>query len=136
MGLLPDGEAGGDLLVDQLVQLLQLDAGFPDADGLHAASDVHPDQVGRHLIGDGHGGPDGAAFAGVDVRHQADAAACREFLVAELLHLRDGGAVHYIGKDFSFAIFAFDFNHIFLTILSVDGACQKTKNRGGAAVPA
>ena len=31
VGLIPDGEAGGDLLVDQLVQLLKLQPPLPDA---------------------------------------------------------------------------------------------------------
>ena len=41
VGLIPDGEAGGDLFINPLVQLLKLQPPLPDAGGLHAAPDVH-----------------------------------------------------------------------------------------------
>ena len=61
----PDGEAGGDLFINQLVQLLKLQPPLPDAGGLHAAPDVHTHQIGHHLVGDGHGGADSTARPGV-----------------------------------------------------------------------
>ena len=109
VGLIPDGEAGGDLLIDQLVQLLKLQSSLPDAGGLHAAADVHPHQIGHHLVGDGHGGADGAARPGVDVGHEPDTAARRKFLVAQFLNLCDGGTVHHIGEDLGLIVFSFNF---------------------------
>ena len=35
VGLIPYGEAGGDFLINQLVQLLKLQPPLPDAGGLH-----------------------------------------------------------------------------------------------------
>ena len=101
VGPVPDGEAGGDFLIDQLVQLLEFHMTLPDAGGLHATADVHPRQVGHHLIGDGHGGANGTSLAGVDVGHKPDTAARCERLVAQLLHLGDGCVIHNIGEDFS-----------------------------------
>ena len=101
VGPVPDGEAGGDFLIDQFVQLLEFHIALLDAGGLHAAADVHPHQVGHHLIGDGHGGANGTALAGVDVWHKPDTAARCERLVAQLLNLCDGCVIHNIGEDFS-----------------------------------
>ena len=115
--LFPDGKAGGDLFIDQLVQLLQFQTPLPDADGLHAAADVHPHQIGHHLVGDGHGGADGAALAGVDIGHQPDAAARGKFLIAQLLYLCKGGAVHHIGEDFGLVVFSSDFDHCSLRLV-------------------
>ena len=89
MGLVPNGEAGRDFLINQLVQLLQLQSVFPDAGRLHAASDIHPHQIWHHFIRDGHGGADGAAFPRMNIRHQPDAAACCKFLIAQFLNLCD-----------------------------------------------
>ena len=99
-------KAGGDLFIDQLIQLLQLHVALPDADGLHAAADVHPHQVGHYFVGDGHGGADGAARPGVYVRHEADAAARGKLLVAKLDHLGDGCLVHYVGEDLCLIVFS------------------------------
>ena len=120
----PDGEAGGDLLLDQLVQLLEFQPPLPDADGLHAAADVHPHKVRHHLVGDGHGGANGAARPGVDVGHQPDAAARREFLVAQLLHLGDGRAVHHIGKDLGLVVLSANLDHSVPFRIWGDFACQ------------
>ena len=119
MGFVPNGEAGGDLFIDQLVQLLQFQTGFPDADGLHTASNIYAHQIGHHRVGDGHGGADGAACSGMDVGHQPNTAARCKFLVAQLLHLCNGGAVHHVGKNLSLIIFSFDLDHKFLS------ACQR-----------
>ena len=116
VGLIPDGEAGGDLFINQLVQLLKLQPPLPDAGGLHAAPDVHTHQIGHHLVGDGHGGADSTARPGVNVGHEPDAATRRKFLIAQLLNLCDGGAVHHIGEDLGLIVFSFDFDHNFLAI--------------------
>ena len=116
VGLIPDGEAGGDFFINQLVQLLKLQPPLPDAGGLHAAPDVHTHQIGHRPIDDGHGGADGTALAGVNVGHEPDAAARRKFLIAQLLNLCDGGAVHHIGEDLGLIVFSFDFDHNFLAI--------------------
>lgn len=42
VGLVPDGEARGDLLIDQLVQLLKLQPRLSDASGLHTAGRCRP----------------------------------------------------------------------------------------------
>ena len=116
VGLIPYGEAGGDLLIDQLVQFLKLQPSLPDAGGLHAAPNVHTHQIGYHPIGDGHRRADGAACPGVDVGHEPDTAAGREFLIAQFLNLCDGGAVHHIGENLGLVVFSFDFDHGFLAI--------------------
>ena len=115
VGLVPDREAGGDPLIDQLVQLLKLQPSLPDAGGLHAAANVHAHQIGHRPVGDGHGSADGTALARVDVGHEPDAAAHREFLIAQLLDLCDGGAIHHVGEDPGLTVFSFDFDHSFLS---------------------
>lgn len=68
MGLGTGTKAGRDFLIDQLIQFLQLQMGLPDAYRLHPAADVHPHQIGYHFVGDGHGGANGAARSGVNIR--------------------------------------------------------------------
>ena len=41
----------------------------------------------------------------VDVGHQTDPAARREFLIAQLLHLGQGGAVGQVGEDPGLIVF-------------------------------
>lgn len=117
-----DGEAGGDPLINKFVQLLQLQPLFPDTSSLHPAADIHADQIGHYLIGDGHGSANGAARTGMNVRHQTDSAACGKFLVTQLLNLGNGGAVHHVSKDFGLVVFSFNFDHSLLTIIFV-GHC-------------
>ena len=69
VGFLPYGKAGGNLLIDQLIQLLQFQSFLADTGGFHTASNIHAYQVRHYLVRNGHGGTDGTAFAGVNVRH-------------------------------------------------------------------
>src|SRR5690606_15534668 len=80
MGLFADIKTGGNVIINHPVQLFEVNGLFPQLDGFHAAANVHPHQVRHHLIGDGHGGADGAADAGVNVGHDPDTAAPGKFL--------------------------------------------------------
>ena len=107
----PDGEAGGDFAVDELVQPFQLHPLAGHRHRLHAAADVHPHQVGHHLVADGQGGADGAAHPGVDIGHDADLAARREGLVAEGLDLAASARFQLIAEDPGGVVGSFDLDH-------------------------
>ena len=71
-------------------------------------ADVHPHQVGHHLVADGQGGADGAAHPGVDIGHDADLAARREGLVAEGLDLAASARFQLIAEDSGGVVGSFD----------------------------
>ena len=108
----PDGQAGRYLAVDELIQPLQLHPLAGHRHRLHAAADVHPHQVGHHLVPNGQGGADGAAHPGVDVGHDAYLAARCEGLVAEGLNLAAGARFQLIAEDQGGVVGSFDLDHI------------------------
>ena len=100
VGLVPDLEAGGDFFIDQLIQLLHLKVCFPNPDRLHPTANIHADQVGDHLIGDGHRRANRTPRPGMDVRHKPDAAPRGKFLIAEGNYLRNGRFIHHVSVNF------------------------------------
>ena len=67
--------SGWNLIVNQFVQLLQLQPLCMKLDCQHPAANVHAYQTGSHTVLDGHCGADSATFSGMNIRHNADAAA-------------------------------------------------------------
>ena len=84
VGYVPNLPPAGDFPADEGVQSCKIYFLFRNADGLHAAADVHPHHTGDDFVRNGHGGADGAAHPGVDIGHDADGA------VLECLLLADG----------------------------------------------
>ena len=71
MRVSPNIHAGRDFPADKRIQLFKINLlVFQDIYG-HAASDVYADQIWHDFITDGHCGADGAARAGMDIRHDA-----------------------------------------------------------------
>ncbi len=72
---------------------------------------------------------------GVDVGHQTDAATRREFLIAQLLHLGDGGAVHHIGEDLGLIVyFPLNLDHNFLAIFYGAWPVKSSIQQGSVAL--
>ena len=68
----------------------------------HTAADIHPDQIRYDLVGNRHRRADGAAGAGVRIRHDPDSAAPDKFLVAEFLNLFLRHLFQLIGEHYRF----------------------------------
>lgn len=90
VGRAADGHAARNLLPNDGIQPLIFDF-FPAQSGAgHAASDVDTHKCREQPVLKGHGKPDGAGLPRMYIRHDADAAAFRAWVVAEHLHLRQG----------------------------------------------
>ena len=78
---------------------------------VHAAADIDSDNVGYRLIRDSHCGSDRAARAGVHVRHDADAAAPCELIVAHSADLLNGLLFDHFRVADRCIHFSFNFKH-------------------------
>ena len=76
--------------VRRLIDLGKIKLRFAEIDGIHAAADVDADEVRHDLVRDRHRRADRAALSPVDVGHDADARAFRDFIVAHAPDLLDG----------------------------------------------
>ena len=115
VGFVLNRKAGRDHFPDQLVQLLQFQMFFFHSNRFHAAADIHAHQIGADLILNGHGGSHGAAGAGMDIRHHADAAALGIRLIQQVDDLRYRLPVHHIGVDEGLCIFSSQLDHFVLS---------------------
>ena len=127
MGRIPHGKAGGDGGADELVELLGLEMRLPQDGGLHAAADVHAHEIGDELVGDGHGGADGAALACMDIGHDADRSALCEGLAAQLKDLCGAGLVRFFGKNAGAGVCALDDKH---SRTPVPPQCRRKTGKG------
>ena len=82
-----------NFLMDQLIQLLQIKPLCIQPDCKDSAADVHADQPGGNAVDERHRQPDHTAFSGVNVRHNADSAACGKRKSAEFAEHSFGTAV-------------------------------------------
>ena len=112
----PDAETGGNE-VGGGVHLWHVDLHPAQVHSIHAAADIHAHDVGYGLVLHGHGGADGAALAGVHVRHDADAAAFGEVIVAHPADLLNGLVLNDLGKADRGIYFSFDFHPIAYLLL-------------------
>ena len=111
-----DCKARRNALADNLIQLLRFDVGLFQADGFHAASNINANKVGANLILDRHGGSDGAASTGMNVRHHTNLTALDIGLVQEIDDLRNGFTIDHIGKHFCRSVFPLKLKH-FIALL-------------------
>ena len=111
-----DCKARRNALTDNLVQLLRFDIGLFQADGFHTASNINANKVGANLILDSHGGSDGAASTGMNIRHHTNLASLDIGLVQEIDDLRNGFAIDHIGKYFCRSVFPLKLKH-FIALL-------------------
>ena len=95
---------------------MRLDVGLLQADGFHAASNVNANKVWANLILDSHGGSNGAASTGMNVRHHANLATFDIGLVQEIDDLRNGFVIDHIGKHFCRSVFSLKLKH-FIALL-------------------
>ena len=107
---LPHAHAGGDA-VGRLVHALHVDIAPAERDRVHAAADIHTDDVGDDLVPDRHGRADGAALPGVDVGHDADPAPGGDLIIAHSADLLDGLVLDDAGKADRRIHLSFDFHH-------------------------
>lgn len=82
-----DLSAAGNCAANQRVQLRKVHVPLGNLHRLHPAADIHAHHAGNDFIRDGHGGSDGAALPGMDIRHNANFAAFEGFLVADCANL-------------------------------------------------
>ena len=100
-----------DVLADERIQLRQVETLFFEFDHVHPTADVDADDVRDDAVADRHGGADGTALAGVDVRHDTDLTAGGKRLVAHGFDLPLGGGFEFLCEHFCGGVFAFDLNH-------------------------
>jgi len=111
VGFAPHAEAAGDVLADEGVELVEIEAFLRgEAHGLHAAADVHAHEVGADAAFDRHGEAHHTALARVAVGHDADTAPGSEGLVAECAYLPEGGRFQLCGEDPRRGVGARDFD--------------------------
>ena len=67
----PDIHAGRNIM-GGFIHPCKVDIPFAQIHRIHAASDVHAHNVRNRLIDNRHGGADGAALTGMNIRHNAD----------------------------------------------------------------
>ena len=104
--------AAGNMGPDDMVQQNKIQIRPLQRMHQHAAADVHADKIGDYLVGDRHSGADGATGAGMRIRHDADAAAAYEFLVAQSLNLLFGHFFQLVGENHRFINLAANRFHI------------------------
>ena len=82
-----------------------------EVNGVHSAANIHAHDIGDGLVDDRHGRADGAALSGMDIRHDADTAARREFIIAHPADLLDGFILDNPGKAESGIYLSPDLHH-------------------------
>ena len=109
---LPHVLSGGDE-VGRLVHLLHVNFNLAQIHRVHAAANVYPHNVRHHLVGDSHGGANGAATSCVYIRHNTDFAAGGKLVVAHPANLLHCLVLDYLGKAESGVNFSLNFQHGF-----------------------
>ena len=94
------------------IHLFHVDFGLAKIHGVHAAADIHADDVGDRPVLHGHGGADGTALARMDVRHDADLAACRKLVITHPADLLDGLVLDDLGKADRGIYLSLNFHHV------------------------
>ena len=79
---------------------------------MKSAADIHADDVGNRLVLHGHGRSDRAALACVDVRHDADLAACRKLVITHPADLLDSLVLDDLGKADRGIHLSLNFHHV------------------------
>ncbi len=74
MGCLADGDAGGDVFLDDGIQFRILGLFSAKPGTCHAASDVNAHQCRKNPVLESHGKSDRAVFSRMNIRHDADLA--------------------------------------------------------------
>ena len=97
----------------RVVEALHVDVTFAQVDSVHSAANIHTHDVRDGLVDYGHGGANGAAASGVNIRHDPDTAVPRKLIVAHSPYLLDGVLIHNAGIADGGIQFSFDLNHKF-----------------------
>ena len=107
MGAVANVETAGNGRMDEAVQLVQLQPAVLQDHGFHAAANVDANQVGHHLVGDGHRCPDCAAGAGMGIRHDPDFTGSGKGLVQQTDDLFFRLRLEGVGKHFGAVVAPF-----------------------------
>ena len=93
------------------IHLLHIHLNLSQIDRVHPAANIDAHYIGHGFVCNCHGGTDGAALPGVDIRHNADTASRRELIVAHSANLPDGLLLNDFGKAERGIHFPLDFQH-------------------------
>ncbi len=96
----------------RLVHFFIVNVCFSQGHSIHVATDIHTHYVGHCLICDGHGGADGAALAGMDIRHDPDLRSFGHGVIAHAPYLLNGIVLHHCRVADCCIYFSFDLYHI------------------------
>ena len=119
---LPDVHARGDEM-RRLIDRRKIHIRLRKLHREHAAADVHADDVGAGAIADRHRRADRAALSRVHVRHDAHAAAARQFVIAHAADLLDRFVLDRRGVADGGRNVSFYFKHI--NILQSKSRCGR-----------
>ena len=96
----------------RLVYFCKIKFGSSKIYGVHAAPDVHADDVRHCLVADGHRCSDRTSFSRMHIRHNADPRAFRHRIIAHAADLLDGFLLYDPGIADGCIYFSFDFDLI------------------------
>ena len=96
----------------RLVDFRKIKFGFSKIYGVHAASDIHADDIRHCLVADGHCCSDRASFSRMYIRHDADPRAFRHRIIAHAADLLDGFLFHDLCVTDGCIYFSFNFDLI------------------------